>query len=129
TQEGAVVGTLQFLSPELLTGDDATPGSDLWAVGCILYLMLTGQMHVIAAEFNDWVQAIVNDVIRPPGAIVPSIPARASHLVSRLLSRDLKQRPTTAAAVRDELDRILWEVAQTSWDRVLTAGVLEALDA
>ena len=129
TQVGAVVGTLQYLSPELLTGAEATPATDLWATGVVLYVMLCGRMHVTAAEFNDWVQAIVNDPITPPGAIVPTLPAQVSQLVMRALAREPKQRPPTAAALRDELDVLLEKHAHAGWDRVLTPGLLQALDA
>jgi serine/threonine protein kinase/tetratricopeptide (TPR) repeat protein len=128
TQEGAVVGTLQFLSPELLTGEDASPMSDLWATGCVMYLMLAGRMHVMATEFSDWLQAIVNDPIPPPGHWESSIPAPVSQLVARLLSRDPAQRPQSAAMLRDAIDGLLESLAGTTWDRVLGPDTLQQID-
>jgi serine/threonine protein kinase len=43
TKEGHIVGTFQYMAPEQLEGKDADPRSDLWALGCVLYEMATGQ--------------------------------------------------------------------------------------
>jgi serine/threonine protein kinase len=43
TAEGTIVGTFQYMAPEQLEGKEADTRSDLWALGCVLYEMATGQ--------------------------------------------------------------------------------------
>src|SRR5207244_2471928 len=50
TGQGEVVGTLSYLAPELVVGKDATPASDMWSVGCVLYRMLCGVRPVEADD-------------------------------------------------------------------------------
>ncbi|MBI4863900.1 MAG: serine/threonine protein kinase [Candidatus Riflebacteria bacterium] len=125
TEDGSILGTVQFLAPEVLVGDRATPASDLWAVGCVLYLMLTARMHVQATSVAGWSRAILNDPIPAPAQIVRRVPAPVSQLVLSLVARRPEDRPSSALELKKGIDELLARMGRTSWELVLTPGTLD----
>ena len=81
TKTGMIIGTPQYMSPDRLAGYEATQRGDLYALGLILYEMLTGQY---AAEP---MARIAKDHPRP-SAIVPDLPQPLDAIVAKLLARD-----------------------------------------
>src|SRR4029077_3417789 len=99
TLPGTVVGTLGYLSPEQARGEAVDGRSDLYALGLLLYEMLTGELPFSAAtEAEMLAQRLTGSPrhLRWGDAPVPR-PLRA--LVQRLLARDPGRRPADAAAV------------------------------
>ncbi len=99
TRVGEVVGTPDYLAPELWLGDPATPRTDLWALGAVLHELATGR-----APFHDVPAHELGVVIQtrdPPRLLgrVSGMDARLCKLVDRLLSRDPSARPTSATEV------------------------------
>jgi hypothetical protein len=128
TEDGAVVGTLQFMAPELLVGAPASRASEMWSVGCVLYVLLTGRMHVEAPNSQAWAFAVVNEPVPPPIVRAPSLPAAVSQLTSKLLERDPEHRLESARELAERCD-VLLEEAGTGVDKILAPGVLERLAA
>ncbi|HEY0935150.1 MAG TPA: protein kinase [Trebonia sp.] len=86
-----VVGTLEFLAPELLNGQPAGPPTDLWALGVTLYYALAGQAPFAAASAGATIAAICGRNPRGPradGALAP--------FVLRMLAKEARQRPDAA---------------------------------
>lgn len=110
TQTGMVMGTAQYLAPELALGKPATPASDLYALGVIAYEAVVGRRPFTAATAVDIAIAHVNeDVPALPASVSPDLAA----LIRRLLEKNPRRRPTTAAeletllgglTVRDDAD-------------------------
>jgi hypothetical protein len=94
SESNVVVGTLAYLAPELLAGQQATAASDLYALGIILFQVLTGRMPQAQAGAE---LPPVNSLVDVDGAL--------GQLVDALLSRQPAQRPT-AAAVRAALGAV-----------------------
>jgi tRNA A-37 threonylcarbamoyl transferase component Bud32 len=108
TAPGAVIGTLVYLSPEVLdNASGATPAADIWALGVILYRLLTGRLHVEGANFAIWVTTLLSGRITPPHELV-EIPREISDFVMGLLAMDIEARPA-ALEVADELSRLVEE--------------------
>ncbi len=63
TQTGTTLGTVAYMSPEQIAGDDADPQSDVWALGAVLYEMLTGTL-AFKGE-HQW--AVMNAITNYPG--------------------------------------------------------------
>ncbi|HEY8311182.1 MAG TPA: serine/threonine-protein kinase, partial [Gemmatimonadaceae bacterium] len=88
TQVGVTVGTPAYMSPEQAAGDEIDGRSDLFALGCVLYEMLTGE----PAFTGSTVQAVIAKRFHysPPSASStrPTVPPGVSHTIERLLERD-----------------------------------------
>ncbi|MGH7649466.1 MAG: serine/threonine-protein kinase, partial [Gemmatimonadaceae bacterium] len=103
TRTGVVVGTLQYMSPEQLGGDPIDGRSDLYALACILYEMLTGESAFPGATIEARLQRrLAGEPLRPRDAN-PSVPAPLDAVVVKALSREPDARYQTAAAFRDAL--------------------------
>lgn len=94
TQPGMVMGTAQYLAPELALGKPATPSSDIYALGVIAFEALVGKRPFTASTPVDIAVAQVNDPVPPlPDSITPGLAA----LVMDLLEKNPKNRPPSAA--------------------------------
>ena len=103
TQTGTLIGTAEYLSPEQGAGQPAGPPADLYAVGCVLYEMLTGTPPFTADSPAGLVYRHVHDQPVPPSARRQGLPPQVDGLVLRLLAKDPAARPGTAAAARAAL--------------------------
>lgn len=103
TDAGMVAGTPGFISPEQGKGQAATPLSDLYALGCVLYEILGGRPPFTADEPLALVIQHIADTPVPLNRLRDDAPAELSDLVSRLLAKRPEDRPADAAEVRKVL--------------------------
>ncbi len=100
TQEGLVVGTPAFLSPEQARGGRVGPPSDIYSLGCVLYEMLTGQVLFRGSQMNILTQHIYVAPISPrERAPDAGIPSDLDDLVLKMLSKRAEDRPTAETLV------------------------------
>ena len=107
TKPGQVMGTLDYLAPELIKGSPATPATDIYALGCTIYECVAGQ-----APFRDkeGIQVGLAHVTEPPPDLAKfrdDIPPEFAAAVLSALAKDPEQRPPTAV----EYARLLAETA------------------
>ena len=88
TLEGSTIGTIAYMSPEQTRGEEADARSDVWAVGVVLYEMLTGELPFKGGYPEAISHAIRNDTPAPMRATVPEVPAALEQLVFRALHKD-----------------------------------------
>ncbi|MEV0484049.1 protein kinase [Streptomyces sp. NPDC050508] len=103
TDAGMVAGTPGFISPEQGKGQAATPLSDLYALGCVLYEILGGRPPFTADEPLALVVQHIADTPVPLDRLRDDAPAELCDLVSRLLAKRPEDRPADAAEVREAL--------------------------
>jgi hypothetical protein len=103
TQEGIVLGTAAYMSPEQTRGQPLDKRTDIWAFGCVLYEMLTGRRPFAGHTVSDTVAAVLG---RDPdwAALPASTPARIHWLLRRCLEKDPKRRLHDIADARVELE-------------------------
>lgn len=107
TRTGVAVGSPGYMSPEQARGDKTlVPSSDVYALGCVLYLCLTGHRpfpgdHAVAVQ----AKILAYD---PPGPMLRNseVPPALSALVMRMLSRDQQIRPQTGTEALELLEQI-----------------------
>jgi len=103
TLEGMVVGTPQYMSPQMCSGEPANPGADIWAAGAVLFHALTGQ----PPYDDDHIGRLLIKIVSEPAPLIrelrPDLPETLSAAIDRALHRDPKERWTTAREFADAL--------------------------
>ena len=100
TQTGMVMGTPQYLSPEQALGKTVDTRSDLYAVGCLLYELLTLRPPFVGETPLSVVYQHVQDQPRPPSEVSPTAPPELDGLVLRALTKDPDDRFQSAEEMR-----------------------------
>jgi eukaryotic-like serine/threonine-protein kinase len=108
---GGVMGTLLYISPEQARGQQPDARSDLYALGAVMYEMLTGRPPVVGGNFLEMAMSIATRRPDPPSSIVPGIPPELDHIVLKALEKDPSARYHSARqfladlrTLRQELD-------------------------
>ena len=100
-------GTPGYIAPEYIEGGPAGARGDIYALGIVLYEMLTGQLPFEARAAADLLVAALSKAPIPPSARVEGIPAELEELVLHLIARRPEDRPPDGFAVHDKLADIL----------------------
>jgi serine/threonine protein kinase/Flp pilus assembly protein TadD len=98
---GTLAGTLPYMAPELLRGEEATERSDIWALGILLYEMAAGRRPFTGGTGFELSSAILND---PVPALAGRVPPAIEHVIRRCLERDPNARYQHAREVRAALE-------------------------
>ncbi len=103
TQSGMIVGTVHAMSPEQAGGWPVDHRSDLFALGSLLYEMLSGRPPFRGEHFLDTLSRIVGSQPEPLAELRPDLPRPLLSLVERLMEKDRERRPHNADLVAQEL--------------------------
>lgn len=98
-------GSLAYLSPERLESGDIDPHSDFWAVGVLLYEMVTGVQPFIGKDTRLLESRIRS--LKPPAALDDRVPASLQAVIARLLAARQTDRYASASAIREDLERVI----------------------
>jgi serine/threonine protein kinase len=116
TTTGKVLGTVRYLSPEQVRGDEVDARSDLYSLGVVLYELVTGRVPFQAeTDIATAMMRLTVDPV-PPRSVVPGLPRPVEAAILRAMARAPEDRFPTAESVRGALDR--WT---TSDERAPTA--------
>ena len=102
TQTGTLLGTAAYVSPEQAVGLPATARSDIYALGCVLYEMLTARAPFMAESPVATLQRHIGDPVTPPSALV-AVPEALDGLIVACLAKDPSDRPPSAADLPRQL--------------------------
>src|SRR5918997_257651 len=106
SRTGSVMGTAGYMSPEQALGKPATPKSDLYSLGVVLYEALTGELPYTADNPIAVSMKHVNEPLRPPVQLNTRIPRGMNALVTKLLAKDPEDRYADADELADDLWRV-----------------------
>ena len=106
-QHSKLAGTPHFMAPELLEGADASPASDVFALGVCYYLMLTGVHPFQGESMNALMASILTCEYKSVRSLKPDTPLEVAECVSHMLARDPSMRPRNGAAVSQLLQAVL----------------------
>jgi len=106
TQVGVILGTAAYMSPEQARGHETDRRTDVWALGCVLYEMLSGRGTFHAKTVSDCIARVLE---RDPDweALPAETPAGVRRLLRRCLEKDPRRRLHDVADVRIELEDLL----------------------
>jgi Tol biopolymer transport system component len=103
TQEGAILGTFQYMAPEQLEGRDADARTDIFALGVVLYEMATGKKAFSGATQASLISSILRDDPQPISQVQPMSPPTLDRIVRTCLAKDPEERWQSAGDVGKEL--------------------------
>jgi eukaryotic-like serine/threonine-protein kinase len=118
TEEGTIVGTTAYMSPEQAEGKPVDPRSDIFSFGSVLYEMLTGRRAFQHDTKASAIAAILREDPKPASQIVEGLPAE----IERLLKRCLRKDPAQRVQHMDDLKLALEELKQESDSGKLSAA-------
>ena len=92
TEEGKIVGTVAYMSPEQAEGKKVDVRSDVFSFGAVLYEMVTGQKAFQGDSKMSTLAAILNKDPKPAGAISTALPRDLEKIITRCLRKDRERR-------------------------------------
>jgi TolB-like protein len=111
TQEGKILGTVSYMSPEQAEGKAIDHRSDIFSLGVMLYQMATGQRPFKGDTSISIISSIMKDTPASITDIKASLPNHLGRIVKRCLAKEPKRRFQTALDLRNELEELGQEVA------------------
>jgi eukaryotic-like serine/threonine-protein kinase len=106
TRSGMIVGTPHYMAPEQLAGSQADPRSDLYALGVLLYELLTGALPFGGDSIGELLRRIAHDPVPDPRHACPELPPLLVDVLARLLAKPAAQRHTHGYRLAIELRTI-----------------------
>jgi serine/threonine protein kinase len=108
SEHGRVVGTPLYISPEVARGGKAGPRSDIYALGCVLYFMLTSRPVFVERDVASLLRAHAEKLPASPSTLLAeSLPEYVEKLILRCLAKDPEQRYENADALVAAIDLCL----------------------
>lgn len=105
---GEVIGTPAYMAPEQVAGIAADARTDLFALGCVLYELCTGDLPYSSRTISD----TKLPPLRPVLSLAPTVPPKLAALIEQMLAEKPADRPSTAKQVEQELAR--FELAEST---------------
>jgi serine/threonine-protein kinase len=106
TQAGRAVGTVAYMSPEQLRGEDVDARSDVWSLGIVVYEMLTGELPFRGTTEHSLGYAIVNSEPKPLDNLPPGTPAGCTGILERALVKAPAARFASAAEMGEAIAEV-----------------------
>lgn len=103
TSAGTIIGTIQYMSPEQIAGQESDARSDIFSFGCVLYEMITGRRAFDGKSQISVASAILEKEPEPITKIQPLAPSALDHVVRECLAKDPESRWQNAADIAREL--------------------------
>ena len=129
TEVGRVMGTPAYMSPEQAEGKEVDRRTDIWAFGCVLYELLTGQRAFPGESVSQIIAAVLRS--EPEWKALPSsTPVPVRELLRRCLTKDVSLRPSRCRDILDQMGESLAvsvRPRRSKWIGLAAVGVLVAI--
>ncbi len=140
TQQGMILGTIHYMSPEQALGKPLDPRTDIFSLGVVLYEGATGQLPFHGETVTDTMTKIIRDEAQEPSRLNPGVSPGLNTIIQRCMRKNREERYATAADLGRALEQQLGPVLSGSrlqtvketrrpsrWGWIAAAGVLVAI--
>jgi eukaryotic-like serine/threonine-protein kinase len=107
TSDGVALGTVSYMSPEQVRGQELDERTDLFSLGLVLYEMCTGQRAFVGNTSGVIFDAILNRAPVPAARLNPAIPVQLEQIIAKTLEKDRELRYRSASDLRADLQRLI----------------------
>ena len=119
TLTGSLVGSPAHMAPEIIEGEEATPASDVFSLGTLLYLLVTSELPFTGPNTSSTLRRILDGVYVDPRQKVPTVSDELAEVIARCLRRKPSDRYESAAALHaalaDTLRALAFGPLETEW--------------
>ena len=122
TEEGTIVGTVVYMSPEQAEGKKVDARSDIFSFGSVLYEMVTGRRAFGGANKISTLSAILHQEPQSMGELVPDLPAELEKIISRCLRKDRDRRQQHVGDIKLALEELRDDSASGKLPSTVKAG-------
>jgi serine/threonine protein kinase/Tfp pilus assembly protein PilF len=129
SRPGAALGTVAYMSPEQVQGDDTDARTDLFSLGVTLYEIVTGRSPFLEGAPDLTAQAILSKSPVPPRRLNPKLPPRMERIIARAMQKERALRYRNIGELKRDLERVKKSAARKQARRWLALAILSLVAA
>ncbi|MEN3015553.1 MAG: protein kinase [bacterium] len=126
TNPGMLMGTLGYLSPEQARGIDVDHRTDIYALGAILYELLTSNLPLVDLNPAGMIYKILNEPPVPPSKYNPSIPPQIEKIIMKCLEKDKNKRYSSVSELKKEVEKFIYQGYEDNYSDANQTSVNQA---
>ena len=130
TSTGSILGTPTYMAPEQITEGKTSPATDIFAVGGVLYQILTLMKPFDAPTLQNLFFKIITEKPRPVSELMPGLPTALDHIVEKAMAKEPSKRYASALDMANDLTKVRSELSGPSYPASvsLSASVASAIE-